>query len=86
MPNATTIENNNNVTSAKQRKSKKKSLSTNEVSSSHQEQHSPTTVAAETAEANLENVNKNPYIEVINKRIKALKKKMVRAKYCHHHK
>ncbi|CAG8471272.1 2289_t:CDS:2 [Diversispora eburnea] len=84
MPNATAIEN-NNVQPVKRSKNKRKSLAvaTNDVSSSGgQEQPSPTVATTESAETNLENVNKNPFIEVVNKRIRTLRKKMTRIEKC----
>ncbi|RHZ44272.1 hypothetical protein Glove_744g9 [Diversispora epigaea] len=84
MPNATTIES-NNVQPVKRSKNKRKSLAvaTNDVSpSGGQEQPSPTVVTTESAETNLENVNKNPFIEVVNKRIRTLRKKMTRIEKC----
>ncbi len=66
-----------NVTSAPSRKKeKRKSLvvTTETVSS---EIPSPTTPALDSGESSLEILNKNPYIDVLNKRVKKLKKTMV---------
>ncbi|CAG8552240.1 11374_t:CDS:2, partial [Acaulospora morrowiae] len=71
--------NTNNAPSSKKTKNKKKSLAvttSEDVSPSRQEPLSPTTPAPDTGDGGIENVNKNPYIEVINKRIRTLKKKL----------
>ncbi|CAG8686963.1 3413_t:CDS:2, partial [Cetraspora pellucida] len=89
MPNVTSSNSqvetsSNSLPSTKSKKNKRKSLAvtTKDVSPSRQEPHSPNTPAPDTADASLENVNKNPYIEVINKRIRTLKKKMLRIEKC----
>ncbi|CAG8646071.1 13109_t:CDS:2 [Dentiscutata erythropus] len=90
MPNVTVsnsqIETSSNApSSAKSKKNKRKSIAvttSKDASPSRQEQLSPTTPALDTAEASIENVNKNPYIEVVNKRIRTLRKKMARIEKC----
>ncbi|KAF0520360.1 hypothetical protein F8M41_016362 [Gigaspora margarita] len=90
MPNVTVsnsqIETSSNASSsAKSKKNKRKSIvvtTSKDASPSRQEPLSPTTPALDTAEANVENVNKNPYIEVVNKRIRTLRKKMAKIEKC----
>jgi hypothetical protein len=82
MPNVETNNKNNAPSSQKSnKKDKRKSLAPvtteKDVSPLRQETLSPTTPALESGDSSLENVNKNPYIDVINKRIKKLKKMMV---------
>ncbi|RIA87989.1 hypothetical protein C1645_262701 [Glomus cerebriforme] len=77
MPNVES-ENKNNVPSSR-KKDKRKSLAVTtekDVSTLPQETLSPITPALESGEPGLENVNKNPYIDVINKRVKKLTKLM----------
>ncbi len=79
MPNVETENKNNNAPSSR-KKEKRKSLAVTtekDVSPLPQDSLSPTTPALESGESGLENVNKNPYIDVINKKIKKLKKVMV---------
>ncbi|CAG8761127.1 18098_t:CDS:1, partial [Racocetra persica] len=84
MPNVTSSNSqvetsSNSLPSTKSKKNKRKSLAvttSKDVSPSRQEPHSPNTLAPDTADVSLENGNKNPYIEVINKRIRTLRKKM----------
>ncbi|GBB95924.1 hypothetical protein RclHR1_26460001 [Rhizophagus clarus] len=77
MPNVET-ENKNNAPSRKKDKSKSLAVTTEkDVSSLPNETLSPITPAVESGDPSLENVNKNPYIDVINKRYRKLKKQMV---------
>jgi hypothetical protein len=77
MPNVET-ENKNNAPSRKKDKTKSLAVTTEkDVSSLPHETLSPITPAIESGDSNLENVNKNPYIDVIIKKIRKLKKVMV---------
>lgn len=77
MPNVET-ENKSNAPSRKKDKSKSLAVTTEkDVSSLPQETFSPITPAIESGDSALENVNKNPYLETIIKRLRKLKKVMV---------
>lgn len=76
MPNVET-ENKSNAPSRKKDKSKSLAVTTEkDVSSLPQETFSPITPAIESGDSSLENVNKNPYLDVINKRLRKLNKVM----------
>ena len=80
MPNVESNNKNNAPSPKAQKKDKRKSLAVTtekDVSPLRQETLSPITPALESGDTSLENVNKNPYIDVLNKRIKKLRKVMV---------